>query len=83
MTRETLDPLLTEKELSAWLGLSLPNLQRMRSNGTGPRYVQLSARRLAYRKSNVEAWLAARTIDRVDAFASVDDTPAAAAEVGA
>jgi hypothetical protein len=55
----------------------------MRSNGTGPRYVQLSARRLAYRKSNVEAWLAARTIDRVDAFASVDDTPAAAAEVGA
>jgi len=65
MTYETLDPLLTEKELSAWLGLSLPNLQRMRSNGAGPRYVQLSARRLAYRRSDVEAWLAARTIDRI------------------
>jgi hypothetical protein len=32
MTCETLDPLLTEKELSAWLGLSLPNLQRLRSS---------------------------------------------------
>ena len=83
MTRETLDPLLTEKELSAWLGLSLPNLQRMRSNGTGPRYVQLSARRLAYRKSNVEAWLAARTINRVGAFTSVEGARAAAVEVGA
>jgi predicted DNA-binding transcriptional regulator AlpA len=83
MTREFLHPLLTEKELSAWLGLSLPNLQRMRSKGTGPRYVQLSARRLAYRKSDVETWLAARTIDRVGALASVERTPGAALEIGA
>jgi predicted DNA-binding transcriptional regulator AlpA len=83
MTHEILDPLLTEKELSVWLGLSLPNLQRMRSNGTGPRYVQLSARRLAYRKSDVEAWLAIRTIDRIGALASVERTSAAAVEVGA
>src|SRR6266852_6266873 len=60
--------LLTEKELSDWLGVSLPNLQRMRSAGTGPRYVQLSARRLAYRRSDVEAWLRARTILRVGAL---------------
>jgi predicted DNA-binding transcriptional regulator AlpA len=65
MTPEILDPLLTEKELSAWLGLSLPNLQRMRSNGTGPRYVQLSARRIAYRKGDVDAWLIARTTDGI------------------
>ena len=60
--------LLTEKELSDWLGVSLPNLQRMRSAGTGPRYVQLSARRLAYRRSDVEAWLRVRTINRVGAL---------------
>ena len=83
MTSDIPYPLLTEKELSAWLGLSLPNLQRMRSNGTGPRYVQLSARRLAYRKSDVEAWLAARTIDRIGALASVKCPPGAAAEIGA
>ena len=83
MSSDILYPLLTEKELSAWLGLSLPNLQRMRSNGTGPRYVQLSARRLAYRKSDVEAWLSARTIDRIGALASVERTPGAAAEIGA
>jgi predicted DNA-binding transcriptional regulator AlpA len=83
MTRESLDPLLTEKELSAWLGLSLPNLQRMRSKGTGPRYVQLSARRLAYRKCDVEAWLAARTTDRIGASNSVEGSPRTAVEVGA
>ena len=59
------DPLLTEKELSAWLRVSIPNLQRMRSNGTGPRYVQLSPRRIGYRKSEVESWLTARTTDRI------------------
>ena len=59
------DRVLGEKEVSAWLGVSLPNLQRMRSSGSGPRYVQLSARRIGYRKSAVEAWLTSRTIDRI------------------
>jgi predicted DNA-binding transcriptional regulator AlpA len=55
------DPLLTEKQLSGWLGLSLPTLQRLRTSGSGPRFVQLSNRRLAYRKSVVEQWLEQRT----------------------
>jgi predicted DNA-binding transcriptional regulator AlpA len=58
-------PLLTEKALSSWLGISLPSLQRMRSRGTGPLFVRLSERRIAYRRSDVEAWLAARITDRV------------------
>jgi predicted DNA-binding transcriptional regulator AlpA len=82
MTCEPLDPLLTEKALSRWVGLSLPSLQRKRSNGTGPRYVQLSARRVAYRKTDVEAWLAARTIDRIGALASVERTPAGELKCG-
>ena len=80
MTPETIDPLLTEKELSVWVGV--PNLQRMRSNGTGPRYVQLSPRRIGYRKSDVEAWLTARTTDRIGTLASVERTSGPAADVG-
>jgi predicted DNA-binding transcriptional regulator AlpA len=72
MTREITDPLLTEKELSTWIRVSLPNLQRMRSNGTGPHYIQLSPRRLGYRKSDVDAWLAIRTTDRIGALASTE-----------
>jgi predicted DNA-binding transcriptional regulator AlpA len=75
------DPLLTEKELSAWVGVSIPNLQRMRSNGTGPRYVQLSPRRIGYRKSDVEAWLAARTTDRIGRLASVEHASAPVADL--
>ena len=74
------DPLLTEKELSAWLRVSIPNLQRMRSNGTGPRYVQLSPRRIGYRKSDVEFWLTARTTDRIGRLASVEHTSAPVAD---
>ena len=59
------DPLLSEKQLSEWLGISLPTLQRLRSNGSGPRFVQLSERRVAYRKSVVEQWLEQRTKRRI------------------
>src|SRR5262249_32227764 len=79
MSDDTLEPLLTEKQLSAWLGISLPNLQRMRSRGGGPLYIQLSERRIGYRKSAVETWLASRTIARVGEFsgaAVVDGIPA-------
>jgi predicted DNA-binding transcriptional regulator AlpA len=75
MSEQTLDPLLTERQLSVWLGISLPSLQRMRSNGTGPKFVQLSERRIGYRKSAIETWLSARTINRVGGFARVPGTP--------
>ena len=57
--------LLTEKELSIWLGVSLPTLQRMRSKGGGPKFIRLGFRRLAYRPSDVETWLASRTAERI------------------
>jgi predicted DNA-binding transcriptional regulator AlpA len=65
MTQDTVDTLLTEQDVSRWLRISLAVLQRLRSSGDGPRFVQLSKRRIAYCKSDVEAWLAARTTDRV------------------
>jgi|SoiMethySBSTD1v2_1073268.scaffolds.fasta_scaffold509322_2 predicted DNA-binding transcriptional regulator AlpA len=65
MFDHNLDPILSERELAAWLGISLPSLQRMRSSGRGPHFIQLSNRRIGYRKSTVEQWLEARTIARV------------------
>jgi predicted DNA-binding transcriptional regulator AlpA len=59
------DQLLNEKQLASWLGISLPSLQRMRSDGSGPPFVQLSQRRIGYKKSSIEDWLQARTIRRV------------------
>ena len=66
------DPLLTEKEYRAWLGISGPTAQRQRSDGSGRPFVQLSKRRVGYRKSAVERWLAARTINRVGALRSAE-----------
>jgi predicted DNA-binding transcriptional regulator AlpA len=52
--------ILTEREVSDWLGLSEPTLFRHRRDGTGPTFIRLSARRVAYRRSAVEEWLAQR-----------------------
>jgi predicted DNA-binding transcriptional regulator AlpA len=62
------DPILSEEELAKWLDTSRPTLQRQRSVGSGPPFVQLSERRIGYRKSAVERWLEARTINRVGAL---------------
>jgi predicted DNA-binding transcriptional regulator AlpA len=63
------DRLLTEKDLAAWLGISLPTLQRMRARASGPHFVQLSMRRVGYRRRDVEAWLMERTINRIGELA--------------
>jgi predicted DNA-binding transcriptional regulator AlpA len=52
--------ILTEREVSDWLGLSEPTLFRHRRDGTGPAFIRLSARRVAYRRSAVERWLSER-----------------------
>jgi len=65
---QTPEAVFTEKQVSGWLGISIPSLQRMRSSGCGPAFVQLSARRIGYRKSAIEAWLSVRTINRVGEF---------------
>jgi predicted DNA-binding transcriptional regulator AlpA len=59
------DRLLTEKDLAGWLGISLPTLQRMRASASGPHFVQLSMRRVGYRRCDVEAWLEQRRIKRI------------------
>jgi predicted DNA-binding transcriptional regulator AlpA len=61
--------ILTEREVSSWLGVSEPTLFRHRRDGTGPKFLRLSARRVAYRRSEIEAWLSSRqqqSLDDVD-----------------
>jgi predicted DNA-binding transcriptional regulator AlpA len=54
------DEILTECEVCSWLGVSEPTLFRHRRDGTGPKFIRLSARRVGYRRSAVEAWLSQR-----------------------
>ena len=75
MSHDLIDQLLNEKQVATWLGISLPSLQRQRSNGSGPQFVQLSERRIGYRKSAVERWLEARTINRVGELMSIEQAP--------
>jgi predicted DNA-binding transcriptional regulator AlpA len=59
--------ILTQREVSDWLGLSEPTLFRHRRDGTGPTFIGLSARRVAYRRSAVDAWLGEREHKRISA----------------
>jgi predicted DNA-binding transcriptional regulator AlpA len=54
------DEILKEVEVCNWLGISEPTLFRLRRLGTGPKFIRLSARRVAYRRSAVKEWLKLR-----------------------
>jgi len=75
MGNDTFDPILSEKEYTAWAGISAPTAQRQRSDGSGPPFIQLSERRIGYRKSSVERWFEAHTINRVGALISAKHPP--------
>jgi predicted DNA-binding transcriptional regulator AlpA len=65
--------ILSEREVSNWLGISEPTLFRHRRDGTGPKFIRLSARRVAYRRGAVEEWLSQREHRRLSAEAHVQD----------
>jgi predicted DNA-binding transcriptional regulator AlpA len=56
-----METLLTSKQLAALAGLSVRTLERLRSSGLGPRFVRLG-QSVRYREVEVEAWLAAQTV---------------------
>lgn len=58
--------ILSEREVSDWLGLSEPTLFRLRRDGTGPRFIRLSERRIGYRRIAVEEWLKGRELQSLD-----------------
>jgi predicted DNA-binding transcriptional regulator AlpA len=49
--------LITERELSKLLKVSVSSLARWRQSGHGPRFLALGPRRIIYRRSDVDAWL--------------------------
>ncbi len=51
------DRVLSEREYCALLGIGASTAHRQRASGTGPTYVQISARRIGYRVSDVRKWL--------------------------
>jgi predicted DNA-binding transcriptional regulator AlpA len=57
--------ILSEREVSNWLGVSEPTLFRHRRHGTGPRFIQLSERRIGYRRGAIEDWLKERERQRL------------------
>jgi predicted DNA-binding transcriptional regulator AlpA len=59
------DSILSERQVSDWLGISEPTLFRHRRDGTGPAFIRLSTRRIAYRTSAINEWLKQRECDAV------------------
>jgi predicted DNA-binding transcriptional regulator AlpA len=75
MSPDAPDPILSEQEYVAWVNTSRSTAQRQRLDGSGPEFIQLSERRIGYRKSAVEAWLLARTVNRVGQFNARTGSP--------
>ena len=57
---EPLEHWLTQKMLSARLNISERTLERMRHDGTGPRFTK-AGRKVLYRADHVENWLTDRS----------------------
>jgi len=53
-------PLLTQRDLAALLSLSTRTLERLRTDGGGPRFVRVSRSAVRYRLEDVERWCVSR-----------------------
>ena len=55
------DEFLTDAQLCGLLHLDPRTTLRWRADGGGPAFIRAGSRRVLYRRSEVESWLAART----------------------
>jgi excisionase family DNA binding protein len=53
--------MLDRQPAAAYLGLSVPTLDRKRVNGDGPRYLKIGSR-VRYRRADLDAWLRERIV---------------------
>lgn len=58
---EAPDDLLDEKDVAAWLKMSVRTVQAWRVSGAGPRFVRLN-RAVRYRRADVLDYLTRRTV---------------------
>ena len=63
-TIATASSLIDEKQLCADLGISSVTATKWRANAVGPPFIKVG-RLVRYRRSDVEAWLASRTVGRL------------------
>ena len=64
-TSEDLEIVLSQPEAARIMGLSLRTLERLAEVGEAPPRIRLTERRIAYWRSDVLAWLRARTSKHV------------------
>lgn len=57
------NPILTVDQAASYVGLSASTLNKARCLGGNatPKFLKLTARRVGYRKSDLDAWLTSRT----------------------
>jgi predicted DNA-binding transcriptional regulator AlpA len=55
-----IEALISEAQVAKLLGVSLPSIYRWRLMGVAPPFIALGPRRIAYKPSDVLAWLEAR-----------------------
>lgn len=56
-----LDALMTERQAAKFLGFSPRFLQMRRLQGSGPKYIKVSARAVRYRRRDLIEWIESRT----------------------
>lgn len=56
------DRLMDEREAASILCYSVRALQNWRCRGGGPKFIKVSARSVRYRRSDLVAWIEARTV---------------------
>jgi predicted DNA-binding transcriptional regulator AlpA len=56
----SIDELLTPRQAAEYLGLAEATLQRQRTDGTGPQFLKLGKRKIAYRPRDLTAWIEGR-----------------------
>lgn len=61
-------PLLTPKQLSEMIGLSVQRLATMRMDGTGCPFIRLGSRAIRYERTAVEEWIKANTYTSTDEY---------------
>jgi len=56
------DPLMSTLEVAYLLGVSPRTVEDWRADGRGPKYIVIEGRKVRYRRSVVQAYLEARTV---------------------
>ena len=66
---QALDPdlLLTTSKAAARIGMTKQALSYWRKRGVGPRYIKAGMSRVLYRVSDLDAYIASRTVDPTSA----------------